>query len=90
MAHRAPPAGYRSATSDLLGAAEVESLALGVPYITFMLGVRFLADYLDGDRYFRIRHEQQNLHRARAQLSLATVMLARLDEMRGVLSRAGA
>ena len=82
--------GYRSATSDLLGTAEVESLALGVPYITFMLGVRFLADYLDGDRYFRIRHEQQNLHRARAQLSLAKVMLERLDAMRGVLSRAAA
>ncbi len=79
--------GYKKGTADLLSAPEVESLALGVPYITFMLGVRFLADYLDGDRYFRIRHALQNLHRARAQLSLAGVMLERLDEMREVLSR---
>lgn len=79
--------GYKKATADLLSAPEVESLTLGVPYITFMLGVRFLADYLDGDRYFRIRHALQNLHRARAQLSLAGVMLERLDEMREVLSR---
>lgn len=82
-------AGYLEGTGGLLTgpeiAPEVESLALGAPYITFMLGVRFLADFLVGDRYFRIHHPQQNLHRARAQLNLASLMLDRLDEMRDVL-----
>ncbi len=81
-------AGYLKATGDLLTGPEVESLALGAPYITFMLGVRFLADFLDGDRYFRIRRERQNLHRARAQLKLASVMLDRMDDMKDALNRA--
>jgi hypothetical protein len=79
--------GYRNSTANLLSAVELESLALGVPYITFMLGVRFLTDFLAGDRYFRIRRPLQNLHRARAQLELAKLMWERLDEMKTAVTK---
>jgi Ser/Thr protein kinase RdoA (MazF antagonist) len=39
-------------------------------YITLTLAVRFLVDYLQGDRYFRVDDVEHNLRRARAQLSL--------------------
>ena len=42
----------------------------GVLYVTFMLAVRFLTDYLEGDRYFRTAYPDHNLDRARNQLAL--------------------
>lgn len=36
--------------------------------------IRFLADYLRGDRYFAIDHPRHNLERARAQLALAELL----------------
>jgi hypothetical protein len=41
-----------------------------VKVITFELGLRFLADYLRGDTYFKIRYPDHNLHRARVQFRL--------------------
>ena len=38
--------------------------------VTGMLALRFLTDYLDGDRYFRIERPLHNLERARNQLAL--------------------
>ena len=47
-----------------------------------MNAIRFLADFLAGDVYFRVHREAQNLDRHRAQLRLATLMLERLPEAR--------
>ena len=50
--------------------AERETLLDGVLYITFMLAVRFLTDYLEGDGYFRTAYPNHNLDRARNQFAL--------------------
>ncbi len=42
--------------------------------VTLELAARFLTDYLDGDRYFRIAYPAHNLDRCRAQLALAADM----------------
>jgi hypothetical protein len=53
--------------------------------------MRFLTDHLDGDRYFRVHRENQNLDRARTQLCLARQIEEREEEMnRFVLKVAGA
>lgn len=52
-------------------ADERRALPAAPATMAFMLGVRFLTDWLQGDRYFRIRHPQHNLQRAGAQLRLA-------------------
>ena len=44
--------------------------------ITLELGVRYLTDYLEGDRYFKITYPSQNLERARRQLQLLQSMEA--------------
>ncbi len=62
--------GYLSEASSFLTKKELELLPASVKVITFELGLRFLADYLRGDTYFRTTHPSQNLHRARVQFKL--------------------
>ena len=38
--------------------------------ITFEIGIRFLADYLAGDTYFKVHREGHNLDRCRTQFKL--------------------
>ena len=63
--------GFSEGAGDLLTPAERASLVLAGRVLAFENGVRFLTDYLCGDTYFRVHHPQQNLDRARAQLTLA-------------------
>ena len=42
---------------------EKENLSFGSILMTYECGMRFLADYLDGDIYFRTKREGQNLDR---------------------------
>jgi len=53
-----------------------------------MNAIRFLTDHLEGDVYFRVHREAQNLDRHRAQLRLATLMLERLPEARRIVAAA--
>ncbi len=48
-------------------------------------GIRFLTDYIDGDRYFRVEHPKHNLDRARAQLKLVTDMEEKMSAMKGII-----
>jgi hypothetical protein len=62
--------GYLLEAGSFLTKKEIEILPASVKVITFELGLRFLADYLRGDTYFRIRYPDHNLHRARVQFKL--------------------
>ena len=62
--------GYLEGAGDLLSPGERGLLVTAARLITYEQGVRFLTDYLDGDRYYRTAHPGQNLERARAQLTL--------------------
>ena len=43
--------------------------------ITIEQAIRFLTDYLQGDRYYKVDHPEHNLDRARNQRCLATQLL---------------
>ena len=75
--------GFTDAIGGSMTELEIETLALGGPVITFELASRFLADHIDGDKYFAIHRENHNLDRARCQMKLAADMMDRLDEMCG-------
>jgi Ser/Thr protein kinase RdoA (MazF antagonist) len=62
--------GYVREAGAFLTRNELLGLTLSVKVIAFELGIRFLADYLDGDRYFKITYPDHNLHRARVQFKL--------------------
>lgn len=67
--------------------AEVESLPLGAFTMTLECGSRFLADYLNGDTYFRTAYPEHNLVRCRTQLALARDMLAHMADMQAVIAK---
>ena len=54
----------------MLSREELLSLEAGARLMTLENGLRFLADHLNGDVYFRIHRPGQNLDRARAQFAL--------------------
>ena len=70
--------GYLAGASGSLSETETELMPHAGVLITFETGVRFLTDYLNGDTYFRVHHAEQNLYRARCQLTLAADVARRL------------
>ncbi len=73
--------GFCGAVKNSITQKEIELLPYSAYLIALELGMRFLGDYLSGDKYFSIRYQEHNLVRARTQLKLADEMEQRLDEM---------
>ena len=82
---RAFAEGFLSMTAKTMTPMEVETLALSCFVLTAELATRFLADYLDGDLYFKINSPDHNLVRTRCQIALAKDMLKKMDEMDAVV-----
>ena len=62
--------GYFSSAGGYLGTEDREYIHDAVRLIAFELGLRFFTDYLEGDVYFKVRREGQNLSRALVQFKL--------------------
>jgi len=77
--------GYLSATGSFLTETERQYLAFSGRLITFETGLRFLTDHLVGDTYFKVRREDHNLDRCRAQFRLLESMEKQEDEMNRVV-----
>ncbi len=67
-------AGYGAATVGLLTAADIAVLYDAIRLLPFELGIRFLTDHFDGDRYFRVSEHGQNHHRAEIQFALVAAI----------------
>ncbi len=68
-----------------LSKPEIESLKIGPWWMTFIMGIRFLTDFLSGDVYYKIGYTQQNLDRARNQFNLVADIEKKRDELAGIL-----
>ncbi|NBJ91250.1 phosphotransferase enzyme family protein [Parablautia muri] len=76
--------GFLKGCAGSLTKKEIEMLPMGAKLMTFECGIRFLADYLEGDVYFKIHRENHNLERARTQFKLVADMekkWAKLNEI---------
>lgn len=76
--------GFLQELGDISG-EELLSLEAGARLMTFECGLRFLADYLNGDQYFRIHRSGQNLDRARVQFALLSDMEKHRQDMIDIL-----
>lgn len=82
---------FRIYTRGFVGACpgltekELELLPMGAKTMTLECGLRFLTDYLDGDQYFAIHYEEQNLDRCRTQLKLVSDMEKKWEQMRQIV-----
>ena len=79
--------GFLEGAEGALTQGELEYLPWGARLITLECGMRFLTDYLEGDKYFRIHRPGQNLDRCRTQFKLVADMEASWDEMRAVVDK---
>jgi len=78
--------GYVEPLKGLITEQEKQSFWLGTKVMTFMIGLRFLTDYIDGDNYFAIKHESHNLERAQNQFALYRDILAKKQTLKAILS----
>ncbi len=79
--------GYLDAAHGFLTQAEVDHLSFAGWLITAEIGMRFLTDYLDGDKYFRTERPDHNLIRARNQLKLAQSIRSKQLSMQKFIRR---
>jgi len=77
--------GYLGCTFDFLTDTEISMLAFSVRFMTFVIGLRFLTDYIDGDTYFRIKYDNHNLIRARTQFKLVESIEQHFDRMNEIV-----
>ena len=82
---RAFSEGFLSMTAQTMTSKEIDTLALSCFVLTVELATRFLADYLDGDLYFKINYPEHNLVRTRCQIALAKDMYKHMSEMEQVV-----
>lgn len=73
--------GFISSCGGSLTEEELRMLPWGAILMTLECGVRFLADYIEGDVYFHINRPDHNLLRARTQFKLVRDMEEKLDWM---------
>jgi Ser/Thr protein kinase RdoA (MazF antagonist) len=69
-------AGYCAGAGQHFTPMDRAFLYDAVCLLSFELGLRFLTDYLDGNRYFKIENDQDNLRRALRQFHLLTDLIA--------------
>jgi Ser/Thr protein kinase RdoA (MazF antagonist) len=74
--------GYKAHAGNFLTDADRAHLYDAVRLITLELAIRFFADYIAGDVYFRVTRQGQNLHRARVQIKLCQSIESRESQIR--------
>lgn len=80
-------AGYLSEVRDFLSPAEIDRLAFAARLLTFEQAMRFLADYIAGDVYYKVHRPGHNLDRARTQIRLVEDMERKAEQMADAVAR---
>jgi Ser/Thr protein kinase RdoA (MazF antagonist) len=79
-------AGYLVEAAEFLVGEELELIAEAGRYITHIMAIRFLTDYLNGDVYYKIKHETHNIDRCRNQIALIKDMDLQWDAIMASLA----
>lgn len=78
--------GYLRGAAGVLTEAEVALMPMAAVLITLECGMRFLADYLNGDTYFKTSKPKHNLHRARTQFKLVSELMAAMETLKAIVA----
>ena len=79
--------GYIKSAKSFLTPLEIENLPFAACLFPYMQTVRFLADYINGDTYYRIKYPEHNLVRSKAQFKLFQSAEAHLNEMKEFIAK---
>jgi hypothetical protein len=80
--------GYLASIGGFLNAVEKGHLVFCAKLITFEMGIRFLADHLGGDRYYKVHRPGQSADRARVQFKMVESFERNEAAMRKVVQAA--
>ncbi len=79
--------GFLEEVGSKLTPREIELLPFSAKLLSLECGIRFLTDYLNGDTYFKIHYQEQNLDRARTQLKLVSDIEQKLNKMTQIVKK---
>lgn len=74
--------GFMEKMNGTLTPLEVESLPLAAKTMMFIMGLRFLTDYLNNDIYYKTKYSEHNLDRAKNQFKLIYSLEQQYNEMK--------
>ena len=77
--------GYFAVARDFLTDTDCNYLYDAIRLIAFELGVRFFTDYLEGNVYFKVKHQSQNLARALVQFKLTESIESQEATLRSII-----
>jgi Ser/Thr protein kinase RdoA (MazF antagonist) len=86
---RAFTKGYLESAHSFLLPVERDNLTYAAALFPYMQCVRFLADYINGDTYYKIQYPEHNLVRTKAQFKLLQSVEAHTTEMQAFLNGEG-
>ena len=78
---------YLRVNQKSLNSYELNSLAKTIELIYLEQGIRFLTDYLNGNKYFLVSYQEQNLVRANNQLHLSKEISKNLEKINNIVNR---
>jgi len=87
-AYEAFARGYLEQVKPVVTEKENEFFHLAPVLMTYIMGIRFLADYLNGDVYYKIAFPEHNIVRSRVQQKLIQCMEQNGDKIRGIINEA--
>lgn len=79
--------GFIGGCGGSLTEKEIRMLPMGAKLMTLECGMRFLADYLEGDHYFKIARPEHNLDRCRTQFCMVKDMEEKWEQMREIVEK---
>lgn len=82
--------GYLTAAGMVLRPREFDFILPAIRLIPLELGMRFLTDYLSGNRYFHVRDPEHNLRRAQVQFRLVASIENQAADLEHLIRAAGA
>jgi hypothetical protein len=77
--------GYLPQVKSILSNEEREWFYLAPVLLTYIMGIRFLTDYLNGDKYYKITYPGHNLDRSRVQMTLIRSMEGFETNMKSII-----
>lgn len=78
--YKAYKKGFLKKMESLLTPLEIKYLPLAAKTMIFIIGLRFLTDFLNGDVYYKTKYPAHNLDRAKNQFKLLQSLTEKLGE----------
>ncbi len=79
--------GFLEDTKAILTELEIRTMVEGAIMMPFIMGVRFLTDYFEGNKYYKTSYPLHNLVRAKCQLELTRKMLYRKPDLVSIVKK---